>query len=189
MPSLTRTLLRLLLTLSLTPTTLAAPTTPSSLTTRNLLSHRAVVFTQASSSSPDGTYIKDDYCGEAKPSYTTTTTTSSSSSPLAADCVALYNANPGPGYWTISTAAKGGEDGWVRLGQSGSCAFEVRWNENGEGVGEYKFGTNDLRFYIRAYVERAPQGQVVEGRVGVSSTVWCDTGRGMGFVDWRVVLA
>jgi hypothetical protein len=183
MPSLTSTLV-VLLTLSLSPTTLAAPA-PSSPATRGLLSQRAV-FTAAFS---PGTYIKDDYCGEANPSYAS----SPSASPLATDCVALYNANPGPGYWTVSSAdtAKG-KDGWVRLGQSGSCAFEVRWSSSGnekQPQGEYKFGTNDLRFYVRTHVERAAEGEKVDGRVGVSSTVWCDTGRGMGFVDWRVVLA
>ncbi|KAK4240093.1 hypothetical protein C8A03DRAFT_13566 [Achaetomium macrosporum] len=194
MPSLSTKLL--VFTLSTAPTALTAPA-PFSLNTRDAPSHlslsnlKRAVYTTASS---PGTYTKDDYCGEANPAYTS----SPSTSPLATDCVALYNAHPGPGYWTISsadTAASEGEgrDGWVRLGQSGSCAFEVRWssgNGNGDGeVGEYKFGTNDLRFYIRAHVERATEGEKVDGRVGVSSTVWCDTGSGMGFVDWRVILS
>ena len=77
----------------------------------------------------------------------------------------------------------------MRLAASGSCAFDVRLAGNAGGVVDYRFGTNDLRFYIRGH---ASPSQAQDGRVSVSSGVYCrrlgvnDNG-GMVFVDWRVV--
>ncbi|KAK4034471.1 hypothetical protein C8A01DRAFT_18714, partial [Parachaetomium inaequale] len=130
---------------------------------------------------------EDDYCGEAVPSYTF-----GPSAPLAADCAALYQANPGPGYWLVPAAETNAKDAtsdrWTRLAVSGTCAFEVRLSrDNKEGVVDYRFGTNDVRFYIRAH---ASEGNAEEGRVAVRSGVWCRRVEGtQARVDWRVVLA
>ncbi len=160
------------------PATLAAPTTtPASSLTKRVVYHPA--------SGAD-----DDYCGESNPQYTTTST-----SPLAADCAVIYQNNPGPGYWTISAAetTASTNDRWVRLAASGTCAFEVRLRpSNNGGVSEdYRFGTNDVRYYLQG---DATASHSQNGRVSVESPVYCrrlginDNG-GMVFVDWRVTNA
>ncbi|KAH6842317.1 hypothetical protein B0I37DRAFT_381664 [Chaetomium sp. MPI-CAGE-AT-0009] len=169
MPSL-KTLLLALTTLT---ATIAAPTTTPSNPTTALISKRATYHPSTST--------EDDYCGEANPQYT-----HGSTNPLAADCAALYEAHPGPGYWLVPAAETraaqdSGADRWTRLAASGSCAFEVRLSRDNDGAGEpgvvdYRFGTNDLRFYVRAH---AGEGQAEGGRVeGVQVRV-----------DWRVVSA
>jgi len=170
MPSL-KTLLLTLASLTL-PTALAAPSTTSS-----PLSKRA---TYHPSSPPE----RDDYCGEAVPTYTY-----GSSAPLATDCEAMPPLYPGPGYWTVSTAeTNAAPDRWVRLVASGTCAFEVRWNSATAPVQDYRFGSNDLGFYVRSHASRY---QAQDGRVSVKSGVWCSRNGtaegGMASLDWRVV--
>ncbi|KAL2257196.1 hypothetical protein VTK26DRAFT_524 [Humicola hyalothermophila] len=133
-----------------------------------------------------------DYCGEAVPGYTT-----NEHSPLAADCQQIARDHPGPGYWRVGAAetAAAGRDGWVRLAQSGSCAFEVNLDlyYDGQEVVDYKFGTNDLGFYIRSHAN--PNEPKLPGRVEVHSSVYCSTSRQkdeegqMVFVFWRVTRA
>ncbi len=177
MPSLKALLFTLAAALTL-PATLAAPTTrPVSPLTKRAVYH--------STSGAD-----DDYCGEANPQYST-----GSTSPLVADCAAIYQNNPGPGYWAISAAetTASTNDRWVRLAASGTCAFEVRLrpSNNGGVPQDYRFGTNDVRFYIQSH---ASASQAQNGRVSVESPVYCrrlginDNG-GMVFVDWRVTRA
>ncbi|KAH6617536.1 hypothetical protein F5144DRAFT_499149 [Chaetomium tenue] len=166
---------------TLTTTTFAAPTTTPN-TPATLLSKRADY-----QSSTD-----DDYCGEANPQYTY-----GSNTPLAADCKSLYEANAGPGYWSVSAAETrsldSSADRWTRLAAQGSCAFEVRLSRENDGEGkaglvEYRFGTNDVAFYIKSH---AGSGAARDGRVGVSSGVWCrrEKGEAQVRVDWRVVKA
>jgi hypothetical protein len=168
MPSLAKLLLALAATA--TTLTLAAPTTTSHDITKRATYHPSPA-------------TENDYCGEAVPTFLT-----DASSPLASDCAAIYKAHPGPGYWLVSPAeTKANPEGWVRLGASGSCAFEVRLDQ--KEVVEYRFGTNDLGFYIKSH---ATEGQGKDGKVEVRSGVWC---RRHGFagprggVAWRVVHA
>lgn len=124
---------------------------------------------------------EDDYCGEANPQYLT-----DQSSPLASDCAAIYKAHPGPGYWIISAAETNSKpEPWVRLASSGSCAFEVRLGQ--QTVVEYRFGTNDVKFYISSH---ATETQGKDEKVEVRSGVWCNR-HGVKnervSVDWRVV--
>ncbi|KAL2193343.1 hypothetical protein P885DRAFT_45774 [Corynascus similis CBS 632.67] len=132
----------------------------------------------------------DDYCGEAVPRYTY-----GSSAPKVADCQALDDVHPGPGYWLVTAAetrAKeaSGEDRWTRLAVSGTCVFEVRLgyhqSDDELGVVDYRFGTNDVRFYVRAH---ATDAAARDGRVGVSSGVWCRRGnvQGQVTVEFRIV--
>ncbi|KAL2186895.1 hypothetical protein L209DRAFT_763927 [Thermothelomyces heterothallicus CBS 203.75] len=103
---------------------------------------------------------EDDYCGEAVPRYS-----HGPSAPLVADCRAL-----------------------------GTCAVEVRLSHQndaargGPAVVDYRFGTNDLRFYVRAHLTDA---NARDGRAGVSSGVWCRRGdvQGQMLVDFRFVSA
>ena len=167
MPSLAKLLLALAATA--TTLTLAAPTTAHDITKR--------------ADYHPSPATENDYCGEAVPRFLT-----DDASPLASDCAAIYKAHPGPGYWLVSPSeTKANPDGWVRLGASGSCAFEVRLDQ--EEVVEYRFGTNDLGFYIKSH---ATEGQGQDGRVEVRSGVWCNRhgyeGQRVGVV-WRVVHA
>lgn len=152
---------------ALATTALSAPTTP--------LSARADY-------SP---VTDDDYCGEAAVLHYSY----GNSAPLSSDCTKLYQSNPGPGRWAISTAEtqsrKASADGWTRLAASGTCAFEVRLAQ--PDVVDYQFGTNDLRFYVRGY---AGEGQAQDGRVSASSTVLCGRDQGgQAAVEWRVAHA
>lgn len=156
------------------PTALAAPITPS--TAAPALSKRA---TYHPSSPPE----RDDYCGEAVPTYTY-----GPSAPLAADCQGMPQAYPGPGYWTVSAAeTNAAPDGWIRLVASGTCAFEVRWSWTGAAQ-DYRFGTNDLGFYVRGH---ANQAEAQDGRVSVKSGVYCSRDGtaegGMIGLEWRVI--
>ncbi|KAK4154066.1 hypothetical protein C8A00DRAFT_14795 [Chaetomidium leptoderma] len=189
MPSPTNLLLALAAT-ALTiiiPPTLSAPTTTTT-TTPQQITKRATAASYHPAPPPE-----NDYCIEGSP----VTQTYGPSAPLAADCTTLYQANPGPGYWQMSST----QTGWTRLAASGTCAIEVRLSSSSttsastssgdQGGGEYRFGTNDVRFFIRA---NAGAAQAREGRVGVSSGVWCRRqqqaaggGGGLVGVDWRVV--
>jgi hypothetical protein len=126
---------------------------------------------------------EDDYCGEANPQYTY-----GSSAPLASDCKAMYQAHPGPGYWAISAGETDyNSDKWARLAASGTCAFEVRLSHEQENNKvDFRFGTNDLSFYVRAH---AKESQAKDGRVSVMSGVWCSRkpADGKVAVDWRIV--
>lgn len=184
MPSLKALLLAGLTTL--TATTLAAPTTTPHLTTLTTISKRAEYHPSPAT--------ENDYCGEANPQLTYGDNT-----PLAADCKALYEANSGPGYWTVSAAETraldnaGGADRWTRLAAQGSCAFEVRLSRENDGAGkpglvDYRFGTNDMAFYIKAH---ASEGAAKGGRIAARSGVWCRREQGQAQVrlDWRIVRA
>ena len=177
MPSLKALLFTVTAALTL-PATLAAPTT----TPASPLTKRAVYHSAGGGD--------DDYCGEANPQYSTTST-----SPLAADCAGIYQNNPGPGYWAIAAAetTASTDDRWVRLAASGTCALEVRFrpSNNGGVPQDYRFGTNDARFYIQSH---ASASQSQNGRVSVWSPVYCrrlgyNDNAGMVFVDWRVTNA
>ncbi|KAK3291541.1 uncharacterized protein B0H64DRAFT_409243 [Chaetomium fimeti] len=179
MPSLKTLLLAGLTTL--TATTLAAPTTTPNPTTA-LISKRATYHPSESA--------ENDYCGEANPR-----ATSGDDRPLVDDCTALRAAHEASGYWLVTAAETraaqdSGAERWTRLDEKGTCAFEVRLSTDNDGEGEpgvvdYRFGTNDLRFYISAH---AGKGNAVDGRVGVSSGVWCRRVEGEQVrVDWRVV--
>jgi hypothetical protein len=126
---------------------------------------------------------EDDYCGEANPQYSY-----GSSAPLAADCRAMYQAHPGPGYWAISAGETDyNADRWARLAASGTCAFEVRLSHEQENNKvDFRFGTNDLSFYVKAH---AKESQAKDGRVSVMSGVWCSRkpADGKVAVDWRIV--
>lgn len=182
MPSLTNTILLALA--ACTPFALAAPSFHTS-TEPTTLAKRADYY-------PVTALGYADYCGEADENYKT-----NDNSPLIADCQQIPKDHPGYGYWLITVAETNalGSNGWVRLAQSGTCAFEVAWvfsNSNGEVV-DYKFGTNDLGFYIRSYAhENNPN---YPGKVEMGYSVACGTTRVPGeqgslvFLRWRMTRA
>jgi hypothetical protein len=185
MPSLKSLLLAGLATL--TTTTLAAPTTIPNPTILTTVSKRAEYHP-----SPQ---TENDYCGEAA----TVHVTHGDNTPFAKDCRALYEAHKGPGYWTVSAAETralddaAGADRWTRLAAQGSCAFEVRLSRENDSPGkaglvDYRFGTNDMAFYIKAH---ASESVAKAGRIGVRSGVWCRREKGQAQVrlDWRIVIA
>lgn len=166
-----------------TTTTLAAPT--SSDTSTHQTTPQPVLNKRADYHAVS-VLGDSDYCGEASPHYSFGDT-----APLAADCTALYQANAGPGYWQISPAeTSSAPDRWVRLAASGTCAFEVRQSpDGGAETVEYRFGTNDVRFYIRSH---ASEYEAKDGRVAANAVVACrleGIPRGSARVDWRVVHA
>ncbi|KAL2172354.1 hypothetical protein VTG60DRAFT_6193 [Thermothelomyces hinnuleus] len=186
MSSLARAVLLALATLTATGITTAAAPTGSGPLTRRADYH------------PSSAPQEDDYCGEAVPRYS-----HGPSAPLVADCRALPDAHPGPGYWLVTAgetesreaaAAAGADDRWTRLAASGTCAVEVRLSHQndaargGPGVVDYRFGTNDLRFYVRAHLTDA---NARDGRAGISSGVWCRRGdvQGQVVIDFRFVSA
>ncbi|KAK3899269.1 hypothetical protein C8A05DRAFT_37122 [Staphylotrichum tortipilum] len=180
MPSLST----LLLTLGAAALTLAAPSPnpPSTLKTSPSTPFTLSKRTIAYQSSNDC-----DYCGEAVPQYTF-----DAAQPLAADCVQITKDHPGPGFWTIPTSATlaAGPERWVTLAASGTCAFQVQQDLWETEVVEYQFGTNDLGFYVRSH---ASTYQAQDGRVGVTSSVYCrrylggdPTKSRLGYLDWRV---
>jgi hypothetical protein len=179
MLSLTRTLLALA---AFTTLTTAAPSSPSPATSP------PAALTKRADYHPVDALGLADYCNEAVPRYTY-----GPNAPLVTDCQAIPVANPGLGYWAVSGAeqtAKGAER-WVRLAASGTCAFEVRMDPEATDVaGDFRFGTNDLGFYIRSH---AGQGDAQDGRLEVRAGVWCHTTRAAGGkmveVNWRVVHA
>lgn len=159
--------------------TLAAPTTtPNPLT---ILTTRATYQPGAPS--------EDDYCGEAVPSYWYT-----DSAPLMSDCLAIPAAHPGPGYWTVSADDTNASSDlrFVRIATSGTCAFEVRWAYDNDDqnpplpVQAYRFGTNDLQFYINSYYAQGSD-QSVNGRLECAGNVECWTGSVMGVIGWRLI--
>ncbi|KAK4120102.1 hypothetical protein N657DRAFT_649449 [Parathielavia appendiculata] len=175
MPSLTK--LVLALAVLTTTTTLAAPASLTT-TTTTTTPHQPRLSKRLEYQPSSG--AEDDYCGEANPQYTY-----GPSAPLASDCKAMYEAHPGPGYWLIS-ASETDNNNWARLAASGSCAFEVRLgSDNRGGKVDFRFGTNDVRFYTRSH---AGASQARDGRVSVESPVWCSRkpADGMVAVDWRV---
>ncbi|AEO64712.1 1784e81b-ecdc-4233-989d-25db7792550f [Thermothielavioides terrestris] len=179
MPSLITTLL-LVLAASFT---LAAPT--ASPASPALLSKRATYHT---TNRP--TDYRDDYCGEATPVFTTP-----SNAPLVSDCLAIAAAYPGSGYWIVAAGetAASADSRWVTLAAHGSCAFQTRWAYDNDAAGraapeDYRFGTNDLRFYVTQYYTQHAD-QAVDGRLQAAAEVQCYTGSEIAFVEWRVASA
>jgi hypothetical protein len=170
----------LLLALTGTTTTLAAPAATFHAVTPNPAASLAGLSKRATFYSNND----DDYCGEGSPTYYT-----DASAPLAADCKALVAANAGPGYWVVSAAetTAEGPEAWIRLAASGTCAVDVQWSDGnrffGIGLQDYRFGTNDLQFYVNSYALE----NVADGRVGVQpDSVYCYSGTQMVYVNWRV---
>jgi len=123
----------------------------------------------------------DNYCGESA----VVTESWGDDKPLASDCrvIASRYTDPVRGFWTIypSDIAAAPADGFVTLDTYGTCAFKVRLNFPTPAIA-YRFGSNDIRFYITVYSRNEKNGHY-SGESGVL----CNWQRVMTGVTWAIV--
>ena len=116
----------------------------------------------------------------------------------SADCEAILQDIPTPGYWLITlddTKAHEKNGRWVQIAKHSTCAFDVRLSkaykqDRPENMWDFKFGTEDMWWAISNY---AWDPDTKDGTVQVWSGLWCHPkvkhhGKQMR-VDWRMVHA
>lgn len=123
----------------------------------------------------------DNYCGESA----VVTESWGDDKPLASDCriIASRYRDPVRGFWTITPAdiAAAPADGFITLDKQGTCAFKVRLDYPTPAI-TYRFGSNDIRFYITMYTGNEKNGHYS----GVSGAA-CNWQTITTFVSWAIV--
>ncbi|KAH8886199.1 hypothetical protein GQ53DRAFT_828203 [Thozetella sp. PMI_491] len=123
---------------------------------------------------------RDDYCGEANPTFTYGDDT-----PVAADCAAISSAVAAisPGFWTVDVSDFHPPNGWATIASSGTCQFALQFQVPSQTQSMF-FGTNDLRFYINSYVGNSQNGHI-QAIAGVACNN--NTGGVLLIVNWGMI--
>ena len=119
----------------------------------------------------------DNYCGESAQ----VTETFGNDKPLAADCrvIASRYSDPVRGFFTVLPSDIGA-DGWVTLDSYRTCAFKTYLNDQPAPI-PYRFGSNDIRFYITVYTRNEKNGHYAG-----ESPVLCNWNHKFYGITWKI---